>query len=100
MHSSFPKPIKPRTNWHRFGRLALIASGLAVTSEPKLAAAEAAETNAAESRPPLYSFTLTHAGSPESYDEAMAVACLQGIINRKSPEVYVLSRKNNRPQYW
>lgn len=80
--------------------LALIASGLAVTSGPKLAAADAAETKAAGTRPPLYSFTLTHDGSPESYDEAMAVACLQGIINRKSPEVCVLSRKNSRPKYW
>jgi GxGYxYP putative glycoside hydrolase C-terminal domain/GxGYxY sequence motif in domain of unknown function N-terminal len=48
----------------------------------------------------LACFTLTHDGSPESYDEAMAVACLQGIINRKSPEFYVLSRKDLRPQYW
>ena len=30
----------------------------------------------------------------------MAVASLQGIINRKSPELYVLSRKNTRPQFW
>lgn len=49
---------------------------------------------------PLYSFALTHDGTSQSYDEAMAVACLQGIINRKSPELYVLSRKNTRPQYW
>lgn len=55
---------------------------------------------ASNQRPPLYSFTLTHDGTPESYDEAMAVACLQGIVNRKSPELYVLSRKNTRPQYW
>jgi len=30
----------------------------------------------------------------------MVAACLQGIINRKSPEVYLLSRKNARPRYW
>ena len=30
----------------------------------------------------------------------MAVASLQGIINRKSPEVYVLSHQNSRPQFW
>ena len=49
---------------------------------------------------PLYTYTLTQDGTPASYDEAMAVACLQGIINRKSPELYVLSRSNKRPQFW
>jgi hypothetical protein len=52
------------------------------------------------SRTDLATFTLSHDGTPESYDEAMAVACLQGIINRQSPRFYVLSRKNSRPQYW
>jgi len=50
--------------------------------------------------PALYSYTLVQDGTPASYDESLAVACLQGIINRDSPELYVLSRKNNRPQYW
>ena len=36
---------------------------------------------------PLYTYTLTQDGSRVSYDEAMAVACLQGIINRDSPEL-------------
>ena len=48
----------------------------------------------------LYTYTLGQDGTAESYDEAMAVACLQGIINRELPEVYVLSRKNPRPQFW
>ncbi len=62
----------------------------------------AAHLEAASARldPSLASFTLTHDGSPDSYDEAIAVACLQGIMNRTSPELYVLSRKNPRPQYW
>ena len=30
----------------------------------------------------------------------MAVSCLQGIINRSSPVLYVLSGKNIRPAYW
>jgi hypothetical protein len=30
----------------------------------------------------------------------MAVACLQGVINRESPRLYVLSKKSTRPQYW
>jgi hypothetical protein len=49
---------------------------------------------------PLYTYTLAQDGSVESYDEAMAVACLEGILNRESPQIYVLSRKNTRPQYW
>lgn len=48
----------------------------------------------------LYTYTLAQDGTRESYDEAMAVACLQGIINRESPTVYVLSKTNPRPQYW
>ena len=48
----------------------------------------------------LHTYTLAQDGSPESYDESMAVACLQGIINRPAPVLYVLSRKNTRPQYW
>ncbi len=48
----------------------------------------------------LYTFTLTQNGTPAAYDEAMAVASLQGIINRASPEFYVLSRTNTRPQFW
>ena len=60
----------------------------------------AAKMKATHDRQPLYTYTLAHDGTPETYDESMAVACLQGIINRKAPEVYVHSRKNARPQYW
>ncbi len=49
---------------------------------------------------PIHTYTLTQDGSPAAYDEAMAVASLQGIINRDAPELYLLSRKNTRPQYW
>ncbi len=49
---------------------------------------------------PLYTYTLSQSGTAESYDEAMAVACLQGIINREAPTVYVLSKTNSRPAYW
>ncbi|KKL20530.1 hypothetical protein LCGC14_2454530, partial [marine sediment metagenome] len=48
----------------------------------------------------IYTYTLAHDPTPQSYDEAVTVACLQGIINRDAPRVYVLSRKDNRPQYW
>ena len=84
----------------RLGQLALIVPSLAATAPGILAATNSTGAKAFSPRPPLYSFTLTHDGSPESYDEAMAVSCLQGIINRKSPEVYVLSKMNTRPQYW
>ncbi len=48
----------------------------------------------------LYTYELPKPGIPEAYDEAMAVACLQGIINRESPRLYVLSPANDRPRYW
>jgi GxGYxYP putative glycoside hydrolase C-terminal domain/GxGYxY sequence motif in domain of unknown function N-terminal len=48
----------------------------------------------------LMTFMLAQDASPKSYDEALAVACLQGIINRGAPELYVLSKNNVRPQYW
>jgi GxGYxYP putative glycoside hydrolase C-terminal domain/GxGYxYP_N second domain/GxGYxYP_N 1st domain len=49
---------------------------------------------------PLYTYTLTQDGAPGSYDEAVAAASLQGIINRQAPELYLLSPKNPRPQFW
>lgn len=39
--------------------------------------------------------------SVEYYDEAMAAACLQGIMNREEPIVYVLEGSGKRrPEYW
>ncbi len=62
----------------------------------------AAENQAtpAESGKVLHTYTLAHDSTKESYDEALAVASIQGIINRSSPELYLFSRKNTRPQYW
>lgn len=34
------------------------------------------------------------------YDEAVAVACLQGLINRNAPVVYVKSHTSQIPEYW
>jgi hypothetical protein len=59
----------------------------------------------------LYCYTLMDNGTQEAYDEALAVACLQGIINRDGPSVYVLLPTNdaavgkfgadrNTPRYW
>jgi hypothetical protein len=50
--------------------------------------------------PPIYTYTIAQNGTPQSYDEAMAAACLQGIINRRAPTVYLLSEANSRPAYW
>jgi GxGYxY sequence motif in domain of unknown function N-terminal/GxGYxYP putative glycoside hydrolase C-terminal domain len=60
----------------------------------------AAGEQVTQSSKPLYTFTLAHDGTQASYDEALAVASLQGIINRQSPELYLLSRRNTRPQFW
>jgi len=80
---------------------ALIGLALLGPAAQGFAAAQAAGGAQKTERPkPLYTYTLAQDGTPESYDEAMAVACLQGIINRESPEVYVLSRKNTRPEFW
>jgi hypothetical protein len=49
---------------------------------------------------PLYLYTLSKDGAAASYDEALAVATLQGIINRDAPLVYVVSSRNPRPRYW
>jgi len=49
---------------------------------------------------PIYTYTLSQSGTAESYDEAITVACLQGIINRNAPTVYILSETNARPAYW
>ena len=50
--------------------------------------------------PPLYVYTLSQEASRDSYDESVAVASLQGIVNRGSPQVYVRSLKRSRPDYW
>ena len=93
--------------------VALIAAGGLIANDPPTgsgrAAAQTVGTGATavsagvketKEGQPLYIYTLTADGTPASYDEALAAASLQGIINRKSPAVYVLSRKNGRPQFW
>ena len=37
----------------------------------------------------LYLYELMDNGTPEAYDEAMAVACMQGLINRAGAYLYV-----------
>ncbi len=45
-----------------------------------------------------YTYNLPASGN--RYDEAMVAACLQGIMNRDSTNVYVLDPKDTHPQYW
>ncbi len=74
----------------------LAATQLAGTDAP----AAPADPKQTKEGQPLYVYTIAASGTLASYDEAMAVASLQGIINRKSPEVYLLSHQNTRPQFW
>jgi hypothetical protein len=48
----------------------------------------------------LYTYTLAESGGVAAYDESLAVACLQGIINHDAPVLYVLSQKNSQPKFW
>ena len=48
----------------------------------------------------MHTYTLSDDRTPDAYDEAMAVACLQGLINRDRPRLYVLSRADAHPEYW
>jgi hypothetical protein len=48
----------------------------------------------------LYLYEIPGGGTTASYDEAMAAACLQGIVNREGPRLYILSSVNARPRYW
>jgi GxGYxYP putative glycoside hydrolase C-terminal domain/GxGYxY sequence motif in domain of unknown function N-terminal len=46
------------------------------------------------------STTVFEGGDKEAYDETIAAATLQGIINRESPELFIVSDQYKRPQYW
>jgi hypothetical protein len=48
----------------------------------------------------IFVYTLNDNGTSESYDEAMLVASLQGIMNRDKPAVYLVSGTNKRPAFW
>lgn len=80
-------------------RLAIAVAALAAAGT-FAAPAGSRRTPSMSEQKPLYVYTLQHDGTSGSYDEAMAVACLQGIINRSSPVLYVRSPKDGRPDYW
>ncbi len=62
--------------------------------------AQAADDRSPSGRAPLFIYTLAQGGTADAYDEAMAVATLEGLINRDSPAMYVLSTGRERSRYW
>jgi hypothetical protein len=54
----------------------------------------------ADESTPIYTYTVANDNTRESYDEAVAASSIQGIINRQSPTLYLLSKSYARPQYW
>ncbi|MDR0843738.1 MAG: hypothetical protein LBN71_00815, partial [Tannerella sp.] len=48
----------------------------------------------------LYLYTLKGSETQATYDESVAVACIQGILNREGARLYVLSKTYTRPAYW
>src|SRR5690606_713205 len=55
-------------------------------------------TGATENK--LYIYTLNEDNTADAYDEAVAVACVQGILNRNNTMLYLLSDTYERPAYW
>ncbi len=48
----------------------------------------------------IYIYKPANKGAVEIYDEAIVVSCLQGIINREAPLVYLTSETNKNPDHW
>ena len=48
----------------------------------------------------LYIYRLLDDGTTAAYDEAVAVSCVQGILNREEPLLYVASPRKMAPDWW
>ena len=48
----------------------------------------------------LYTYTLPAVKDSSVYDEALMVACIQGLLNRERPTLYVLDGSNPIPGRW
>ena len=48
----------------------------------------------------LHVYTHNKVEGSTAYDEAMAAACLQGLINRDGPRVYLLPAKGSTSRHW
>jgi len=70
------------------------------TGAELLAATPALDATTRPDQETIYTYTLSHVGARLGYDEAMAATTLQGIINRKTPRLYLFSRKDDRPRRW
>jgi hypothetical protein len=83
-----------REEWDMRAAIIIVGALCAMAACVELAAAADGEDDA------MYVYTLTASGTSAAYDEAVAAACVQGIVNRDGPRVYVLSSGNARPQFW
>jgi hypothetical protein len=59
-----------------------------------------AQEGAAAAPAPLYTYELVTGTDARYFDECMALASLQGLINRHAPTLYVLNNTFPRPAYW
>ncbi|MBQ9359028.1 MAG: hypothetical protein IJT95_05750, partial [Abditibacteriota bacterium] len=50
--------------------------------------------------PVIYKYTLLDDSTPRAYDEAAAVGCMQGLLNRDKPVLWITGRKENAPDVW
>ncbi|MBR4748448.1 MAG: hypothetical protein IK083_02605 [Abditibacteriota bacterium] len=48
----------------------------------------------------IYRYTLNDDGTQRAYDEALAVACVQGIVNRDKPVLWVTARNDKNADVW
>ncbi len=81
--------------------LILISFCIVAVSSISAAVGDDKKGAATTSEDAIHVYTLATAGRPDRpFDEAVAAACVQGIVNRDEPRVYVLSGGNARPQYW
>lgn len=48
----------------------------------------------------MYVYTVKEGEKKIHYDETIAVACIQGIMNREKPLLYIRSDSFKRPDYW
>ncbi|MBO4548999.1 MAG: hypothetical protein J5758_07280 [Abditibacteriota bacterium] len=54
----------------------------------------------AEEPDTVYRYTLDDDSTPRSYDEAAAVACVQGIVNRDKPVLWVDGKRDRHADVW
>lgn len=48
----------------------------------------------------IYVYTLSGSHSPSGYDEAVAVSCIQGLLNRERPCIFLKCATNAIPETW